>query len=307
MITSKDTKLKSIISEANNKIKATMKFIAALSLFQLASAFTSPAANKPATALYSSYLGPEGGDLSAPPLGGSSVSTRTTDIWETSSSVKVQGASLRTWAIKNSDVERVQVAMKTEGRPLNTNIELWHGPDYTPMTMKVYTEDGNLRPLNAVIETPKSQNAVAIYNTGQPEFPLDAVVEGDANDGTNDLAAVTRNLEEMSDPNLVQGGALRTYPFSSDVQSVQVLLKSDGRNLKARVELLQGPNNIKQVVEFYSSDGLKRPLFVVLDSPGIGNGVRVINEATVEFPFTACVEPYLIEAGSKDDFFVIDG
>jgi hypothetical protein len=192
----------------------------------------------------------------------------------------------------------VQVLLKTEGRPLNANVELWHGPDNTPLKMKIYSEDGGLRPFMAVVETPRGGNTIAIRNTGQMEFPLACIVEADVEDAANG----DQRLSDRSDLKTMQGGAILTFPFETSVSSVQVFLKTGGRPMHARIELLQGPNNDKQVIEIYTEDGLERPFYAVIETPGTGNVVRVVNTATVEFPLTLSVQPYVIEAvGDKTE------
>jgi hypothetical protein len=210
------------------------------------------------------------------------------NIWETSPPIILQGGALRTWSETTGSVPRVQVSMMTEGRPLNANVELWHGPDNTPLKMQIYSEDGGLRPFNAVIETPTGQNTIAIRNTGQMEFPLAACVGTDVED-------VAQNLADMRGLKTIQGGAIHTYPFDHSIASVQILLMTGGRPLNARIELLQGPNNDKQVIDIYTEDGMLRPFFAVIDTPGTGNVVRIVNTATVEFPMTCSVLPYTVE------------
>jgi hypothetical protein len=201
--------------------------------------------------------------------------------------ILVQGGTLKTWSYASSAVERVQVSLSTEGRPLDADIELWQGPDNTPVKMRVYSEDGNYRPFNAVIETPSAPNTIAIRNIGAIEFPLAAsMIANDVEEPVNDFAATAMT---------VQGGALRTYPFAPDVQRIELMLKTDGRPLNARIELLQGPNNNKQVIELYADDGLARPFFAIIDTVGAGNVVRIANTAPIEFPLVASVQPHYID------------
>jgi len=204
-----------------------------------------------------------------------------------SDTVLVQGGSLKTWSYASTAVDRVQVVLTTEGRPLDADVELWQGPDNTPCKMRVYSEDGSTRPFSAVIETPRGPNTVAIRNIGQIEFPLAAyVIANDVDEPISDFRATSMT---------VQGGALRTYPFDPSLESVEIMLKTDGRPLNARIELLQGPNNNKQVIELYTEDGLDRPFFCIIETMGSGNVVRVVNTAPVEFPMTASVQPHIID------------
>ena len=229
----------------------------------------------------------------------------------------------------------------------------------------MYIEDGRLRPFNAVLETPRGPNTVAVRNLGNIQFPIAATVFADTSprpsrrpppasgawvEGMGPTAHLNPNqlepqptsrsqtvfaarrkpppatasltasrLFQLESPSAdalastlsIQGGALRTYPFDPSVDSVEICLSTDGRPLNARIELIQGPNNNKQVVELYTEDGLDRPFFAILETPGSGNVVRIVNTAPVEFPMTAGVVPHSIDdqmaSGAFDGDVVIGG
>lgn len=262
------------------------KFLALLSLGTTASAFTVQPSKSSSSALNARFDRTGLEQVSRSTATGEAQPLA--NIWDYSSSVEIQGGSLRTWSTPTS--ERLQVALRTQGRPLNANIELWQGPDNTPQKLNIYVEDGDLRPLNCIIETPRGPNSVAIYNTGQLEFPFLACVEAGVQDAIS-FAFTGLDYESLQ---TIQGGALKSYPFAPFVESVQVLLKTDGRPLNARVELLQGPNNQKQVMDIYTEDGMERPFFAVIETPGTGNVVRLLNTAPMEYPMTASVEAYRV-------------
>ena len=48
--------------------------------------------------------------------------------------VQIQGETLRTWAFKSPAVEKVQVELGTEGRPLEATVEVWNAAGNTPVT-----------------------------------------------------------------------------------------------------------------------------------------------------------------------------
>jgi len=199
--------------------------------------------------------------------------------------VQVQGGSLKTWSFPGSNVERAQIVLGTMGRPLNAKIELWQGPDNNPYKVDVYLEDGSLRPFKAIIELPGGSNTIAVQNEGHLEFPLLAKVEPESGP----------SLLEIGKGRVVQGGAVYTTPFEPNVNSVKLVLQTDGRPMSARIELMQGPYNDKQVMEIYTEDGMERPFTAVVETPGVGNVIRLVNTATVEFPLRASVEPYSVE------------
>ena len=206
--------------------------------------------------------------------------------------VLLQGTSLRTWSYRNPAIEQVQVILSSEGRPIEADVELYGGPNNVPVKLRVYVEDGRISPFSAVLETPRYPNTVAIRNIGSMVYPFSAAVLADPS------SIVQPSPECLSTRGTIQGdGSLRTYPFDPRVESVEVLLTTDGRPLNARIELLQGPNNNKQIVEVYTEDGLDRPFFCILQMPGAGSVVRVVNTGPMEFPIDAALVPHAINQG----------
>mmetsp|Transcript_10877 Transcript_10877/g.24684 ORF Transcript_10877/g.24684 Transcript_10877/m.24684 type:complete len:468 (+) Transcript_10877:229-1632(+) len=242
-----------------------------------------------------------------------SPATEIKNIWETDAPQTIQGASLKTWDFNSEHLEAVQVLLKTEGRPLKADIELWQGEN-APQKISVYSENGETRPLSAFVATPyQGHTAIAVKNSGEGEFPMKACVEADlhhngnylaganspGNGFTNQLAKFTlQNLWEKARPKTVQGdGATYVVPLESNIQRVQILITSEKNPINARIEILEGPNNVKQVMEISTEDGCSRPFFCVLDLPDpiLTNVMRVVNTGPFEFPIECRIEPFKVE------------
>lgn len=209
------------------------------------------------------------------------------DPWGIEPDVLVQGDSLRTWSFVNPDSLSELVVLKTDSRPLNANVDLWIGPDWTPYTMQIYTENGSERPFRTMVGTKGVTNTLAVKNTAAMEFPLSASCEETT--GSLNLAGIKSKIMDSMKGRKIEGGAVYTTPFDPKVDRVQVLLTTQGMKLNARIELLQGPNNIKQAVELHTNDGLNRPFYAIMEAPGSGNVVRVVNLSTLEFPIIAYI------------------
>lgn len=225
--------------------------------------------------------------------------------------IRVEGNSLKTWSFLSPSYERVRINLETDGRPLNAEVDCWVGPDNTPYKMRAYVENGLISPLNVTVELPSGTNTIAVRNVGAAEFPIFSNVAREGDNFNNParvlMDPVSSNLYTRQ---LVQGGgAVRSFPFDSFVENVQILLISEGRPVNARVELLQGPNNVKQIIEFYADDGLDRPLFAVIETPGSANVIRIVNTAPLEYPLVAWVEPLMVGRPRHDESggFIVNG
>jgi hypothetical protein len=95
----------------------------------------------------------------------------------------------------------------------------------------------------------------------------------------------------------VQGGANKSFPIDPYVDSVQIFLQTEGRNFEGRIEVLQGPDSVRQVIELEEDFGYDRPFSCVIDTPGYGCVIRIINTGPLEFPFKASVVPLSFNRG----------
>ncbi|KAL7538408.1 hypothetical protein ACHAWF_006081 [Thalassiosira exigua] len=238
-----------------------------------------------------------------------------------SSEGRIQGGSRRTYDAP-FDRDASHVFLESDGRPLDVELELWDGPNNTPTKMRVYSEDGRMRPVNAMVENPMggSQggsmrgNTLSVRNTGPMEFPINAGVSSvgagrpmmppsGVRDGgladkegaylsERDLDGFTRpSSPSMARGETVQGEALRTFPLDYSVEAVQVTITTDGLPMNAKVELWGTSSHIKQLAEIYNDNGQARPFACIIDVPGGSNTIAVYNTGPMEYPIRVVVEP----------------
>eukprot|EP00577_Skeletonema_sp_RCC1716_P021540 CAMPEP_0113394176 /NCGR_PEP_ID=MMETSP0013_2-20120614/12344_1 /TAXON_ID=2843 ORGANISM="Skeletonema costatum, Strain 1716" /NCGR_SAMPLE_ID=MMETSP0013_2 /ASSEMBLY_ACC=CAM_ASM_000158 /LENGTH=369 /DNA_ID=CAMNT_0000277949 /DNA_START=71 /DNA_END=1180 /DNA_ORIENTATION=- /assembly_acc=CAM_ASM_000158 len=222
--------------------------------------------------------------------------------WDSAPSDRVQGGSRSTYAAP-VDRDMSHVFLETDGRPLDAEFEVWDGPNNTPTRMKVYSEDGRMRPINAFVENPQKGRrgeTLTVKNSGPMEFPLNAGVGsvGEGLAGTespymseNDLRGFRRPTPSTKRGQRVQGGALKTFPLDYSVEAAQVTITTEGMPMNAKVELWGTSSHIKQVAEIYNDDGKKRPFACIIDVPGGSNTIAVYNEGPMTYPIDVVVEP----------------
>lgn len=212
--------------------------------------------------------------------------TSKTAGWELnkiSPNIRIEGDTRHSFQFSDSSREVTQVALHSNGRPINADVELWIGPDWTPVKINTYTEDGKQYPIQTLVGTRNRPANLEVRNTNSQEYPLTAA-------SAYAIAPLANTIKGMSDAGpgrYVEGGSKYVQSFDADVDQLQVLLQTDGKMLNAKLELLNGPNNIKQEFEIFTNNGLLNNLFVVFQTPGAGNSIRVSNLASMEFPCNA--------------------
>ena len=198
---------------------------------------------------------------------------------------RIEGQTRNTWDFPDLTRDTVQFAIESNGRPVNAEIQLWIGPDWTPFTLKAYSEDGGTRPVQALLGTRNKAAQVEIRNTASYEFPLSAA----ASYAKPPLSEIRTKIPETAKGEYIEGGAIESFTFGGDADQVQVFLKTETRQLNVYIELLNGPNNPKQTFEVFTNNGMLNSLYVVFNTMSSPTTVRIHNIAPVEFPCRAYV------------------
>ena len=201
------------------------------------------------------------------------------------------------------DCERVQMVLKTNGRPMKGKVQLWVGPIRQTHGMDIDVENGERTPFRATLKFKKGGPTLKISASAGLEFPLLAGIQVPTPERNEELAAITQAEWDKAEKTLVQGasvsgghGAVRTFPIAANVESVQVMIWSvdtGKKSIKAKIELLQGPNNPKQSYDLHLGGG-SQPYHAVFETPGEGWMLRIYNKKFIEDGlFEVAVVPYV--------------
>lgn len=182
-------------------------------------------------------------------------------------------------------------------------VQLWVGPIRQTHNMSIDMENGSITPYRSVLKFKKGVGPVLrVITTDSVEFPMEAAISVPSKERSELIGKTVDRLFDASEKLLIQGGditsakgggfgktggtggAVRTYPIPTDVNAVQVICWSRDtgtKSLKCRIELLQGPNNVKQNYDLQVS-GSHQPFTCVFRTPGPGYQIRIQNKKFVE-------------------------
>jgi hypothetical protein len=212
------------------------------------------------------------------------------------------GGTVRTYQMP-VDADRCQYVLKTEGRPLKAVVELWLGPLRRTHIMDVSVEDGAKTPFRATLKfKPGGPQVLRVRSSDGFHLPLASGVYVPDKARRKELGVNTESLFDRVPKVRIQGNnvggggsAVRLFPIDNYVEAVQVMfwsVNTGKKSLKAKIEVLQGPNNVKQVYDLHCGGG-SQPYHAVIETPGDGTVLRIINRKFVEDGlFEVAVVPY---------------
>lgn len=212
------------------------------------------------------------------------------------------GNTLKTFKMP-AHAERVQyVLASANGRPMKARVELWIGPLRCVHTLIADNMNGESCPIKATLKFKKLAPTLKISNNGEFEFPLAAGVFVPTPERSAELGALTQEMWDTSPKVTVQGGpttgglgSVRTYEIDPSWDNCQLMFWSvdvGSKSVKAAIEVIQGPNNTKQIYDLQIG-GSTQPFHAVINTPGEGWRVRVFSKKFLEDgKFQFAVAPY---------------
>jgi hypothetical protein len=220
------------------------------------------------------------------------------------------GGTVRTWDIP-PDAERLSYYIRTNGRPLKALVELWVGPIRRIHSVNIESEDGDATPYRAMLKFKPGTKTLKISTTGSHEFPLEFGAEVPNANRMKETWAATQKVFDTSPKTTVQGGSteggggsIRYFNIPDDVETTQIVLWSRDigkRTVKAKIEVLSGPNSVRQLYELHCG-GSTQPYHAIIPTPGPDSTIRIIATNYMEFPFHAVVTPYEVAGDVYDDY-----
>jgi hypothetical protein len=220
------------------------------------------------------------------------------------------GGTVRTYQMP-SWATRVQYRLETNGRPMKGEVQLWLGPERKTHTMKVDCENGKQFPVQALLKFKKGPPVLKVSTTTLENYPMKVGIHVPSAERALELEAHTESVWDNLEPEekqLIQGantdgkyGKRVNWTIPDNVDSVQLLgwnRDSGRKSFKVEIELLQGPNNVRQYF-FLQCGGGSQPYHAVYQTPGAGWTVRIRNKKFVEDGLIhIAVKPY---ETSKED------
>lgn len=213
------------------------------------------------------------------------------------------GGTVRTYQMP-SWATRVQMRFETNGRPMRGEVNLWLGPERKTHTLKIDTESGKQFPVQALLKFKKGPPVLKVSTTELANYPMKVGIHVPSAERAAELERHTETLWDNSDDDkqLIQGantdgkyGQRVNWQIPDNVDSVQLLgwSRDSGRkSFKVEIELLQGPNNVRQAF-FLQCGGGSQPYHAVYQTPGKGWTVRIRNKKFVEDGLVQiAVKPY---------------
>ena len=177
----------------------------------------------------------------------------------------------------------------------------WVGPIRRIHSVNIESEDGQQTPYRAMLKFKPGTKTLKISTTGSHEFPLEFGAEVPNANRMKDTWAATQKVFDVNPKVTIQGGSteggggcVRYFNIPDDVETTQLVLWSRDvgkRTVKCKIEVLQGPNSVRQLYDLHCG-GSTQPYHAVIPTPGPGWTIRIMAVNYMEFPFEAVVEPY---------------